>query len=306
LKNTLIILTGPTGAGKTIISLRLAQHLNAPIISADSRQLYKDLQIGTAAPSPQQLAMAQHYMIGSLKLDEYYSAAMFEADVSTLLNKLFLTAGSVILCGGSMMYVDAVCKGIDDIPNISNEVRSALATQYARQGLQPILDELRQLDPQFYAKVDRQNYRRVIHAVEVCRQTQKPYSSFLTLSAKPRPFSIVKIGITFDREILYQRINSRVDAMMADGLLREAQRVYPHRHLNSLNTVGYKELFAFFDGKCSLEEAVEKIKRNTRVYARKQMTWLKRDPEIKWFNPPCENDIIQYLDSRPTATAAAP
>lgn len=305
MKNTLIILSGPTGAGKTATSLRIAQHLNAPIISADSRQFYKDLPIGTAAPTPQQLALAPHYMVGMLRLEEYYSAAMFEADVLDLLAELFRSSPIVILCGGSMMYIDAVCKGIDDVPNISPAVRKALAEQYAAEGLAPILAELERLDPEHYMKVDHRNYRRVLHALEVCRQTGRPYSSFLTLSVKKRPFDIIKVGLRLERDVLYDRINSRVDGMMANGFVEEARRVYPQRHYNSLNTLGYKELFACFDGSCTLDEATEKIKRNTRVYARKQMTWFRRDPEIAWFNPSHEQSIMEYIDSRIVAVTSS-
>jgi tRNA dimethylallyltransferase len=298
-------LLGPTGAGKTATSLRLAQHLSAPIISADSRQFYKDLPIGTAAPTPQQLAMAPHYMVGILGLEEYYSAAMFEADVMALLGKLFRSQSAVILCGGSMMYIDAVCRGIDDIPNISPEIRNSLAEQYATNGLAPMLEELKRLDPEHYLKVDRQNYRRVLHAIEVCRQTGRPYSSFLTFSVKQRPFDILKVGLSLERDMLYRQINARVDGMMASGFVEEARKVYPHRHLNSLNTVGYKEMFAFFDGSCTIDEATDKIKRNTRVYARKQMTWFKRDPNIAWFNPSRYEDITEYVDGKLAAATSA-
>ena len=268
--HTLIILLGPTGVGKTELSLRIAAHFHTFILSADSRQLYQELPIGTAAPTPEQLARVRHYFVGTLSLADYYSASRFEEETLALLDELFRSHPVAVMTGGSMMYIDAVTKGIDDIP---------------------------------YAEVDRQNYKRVIHAVEICRLTGRPYSSFRTHTRKPRPFRIIQIGLRRDREELYDRINRRVDQMMADGLLDEARRVYPMRHLNALNTVGYKELFRYFDGEWTLDEAVEKIKRNSRVYARKQMTWFKRDPEIHWFHPSEEAAITPR--KRPPSSAAS-
>jgi tRNA dimethylallyltransferase len=297
-KHALVILLGPTGVGKTKLSLSLAQHFQSPIISSDSRQLYKDLPIGTAAPTAEEKAQVKHYMAGMLRLTDYYSAAQFEADVLELLAELFAASPTVLMCGGSMMYIDAVCKGIDDIPTIKPNIRHTVYAQYEKEGLAPILEELQACDPEHYRQVDRQNYKRVIHAVEVCRQTGKPYSSFRTNRAKARPFNIVKTGLTLGREELYERINRRVDEMMAAGLEEEARQVYPFRGLNALNTVGYKELFAYFDGVCTREFAVEKIKRNTRVYARKQMTWFKRDSSIAWFHPSEEAAILEYIHSR--------
>lgn len=294
--NSLVILLGPTGVGKTELSLRVAEHFGSPIISSDSRQLYKDLPIGTAAPTPEQMARVRHYMVGTLNLTDYYSASNFEEDVISLLNTLHQTTPTVVMTGGSMMYIDAVCKGIDDIPTVTPAIREEIYTQFEREGLENILQELKEADPVHYGEVDRMNYKRVIHAVEICRMTGKPYSSFRTNSKKERPFRIIKIGLTRDREELYDRINYRVDQMMADGLLEEARKVYPFRHLNSLNTVGYKELFNYFDGEWSLDLAIEKIKRNSRVYARKQMTWFKRDEEIEWFNPEQETEIINFIE----------
>ena len=296
--NTLIILLGPTGVGKTELSLQLAEKLQTSIISSDSRQLYKALPIGTAAPVAEQLARVPHHFIGTLELTDYYSASQFETDVLDLLQKEFQNHQSVIMTGGSMMYIDAVTKGIDDIPTISPEIRTAIYQQFEQQGLAPILEELKTLDPVHYEEVDRSNYKRVIHAVEICRQTGLPYSSFRTKTRKERPFSILQIGLTREREELCNRINLRVDQMMADGLLEEARAVYPFRHLNSLNTVGYKELFNYFDGEWTLDFAVEKIKRNSRVYARKQMTWFKRDPEIRWFHPDDEDAIYAYITEK--------
>ena len=296
--NTLIILLGPTGVGKTELSLQIAEHFNSPIISSDSRQLYKDLPIGTAAPTPQQTSRVKHFFVGTLNLTDYYSASQFEEDVIKLLNELYLTHSTVVMTGGSMMYIDAVTKGIDDIPTVLPEIRSALWKEYEEKGLEPILEELKQADPKHYDEVDRNNYKRVIHAVEICRQTGLPYSSFRIKKQKTRPFHIIQIGLNRDRAELCDRINLRVEQMMKDGLLEEARRVYPFRHLNSLNTVGYKELFNYFDGEWTLDLAVEKIKRNSRVYARKQMTWFKRDKDITWFHPDQKDEIFQYIDQR--------
>ncbi|MCC8154848.1 MAG: tRNA (adenosine(37)-N6)-dimethylallyltransferase MiaA [Tannerellaceae bacterium] len=292
---TLIILLGPTGVGKTELSLQIAEMLSSPVISADSRQLYKDLPVGTAAPTIEQMTRVKHYLVGTLELTDYYSASQFETDVLALLSSLFSEYPAVLMTGGSMMYLDAVSKGIDDIPTILPEIRNAIYAEFERDGLVNILAELKDADPVHYEEVDRNNYKRVIHAVEVCRQTGKPYSFFRTNNKKQRPFRIIKIGLTRDREELCERINLRVEQMMKDGLLEEAKRVYPFRHLNSLNTVGYKELFQFFDGNWSLEQAVEKIKRNSRVYARKQMTWFKRDEEISWFHPEQTEAIFTYI-----------
>lgn len=296
--NSLVILLGPTGVGKTELSLRIAEHFGSPIISSDSRQLYKDLPIGTAAPTPEQMARVKHYMVGTLNLTDYYSASNFEEDVISLLNTLHQITPTVVMTGGSMMYIDAVCKGIDDIPTVTPEIRDAIYTQFEREGLEPILAELKEADPIHYDEVDRMNYKRVIHAVEICRMTGKPYSSFRTNIKKVRPFNIIKVGLTRDREELCDRINHRVDQMMDDGLLEEARKVYPYRHLNSLNTVGYKELFKYFDGEWSLDFAVEKIRRNSRVYARKQMTWFKRDEEIEWFHPKDETEILNSIEKK--------
>ena len=294
--NSLVILLGPTGVGKTELSLRVAEHFGSPIISSDSRQLYKDLPIGTAAPTAEQMARVKHYMVGTLDLTDYYSASNFEEDVISLLETLHRTTPTVVMTGGSMMYIDAVCKGIDDIPTVTPDIREAIYAQFEREGLENILQELKESDPVHYEEVDRMNYKRVIHAVEICRMTGKPYSSFRTNIKKERPFRIIKVGLTRDREELCDRINRRVDQMMVDGLLEEARKVYPFRHLNSLNTVGYKELFNYFDGEWPLDLAVEKIRRNSRVYARKQMTWFKLDEEIKWFHPDEETEILRYLD----------
>ena len=293
--NSLITLLGPTGVGKTELSLKVAERLGSPIISSDSRQLYRELPIGTAAPTPEQQARVKHYFVGTLGLTDYYSASQFETDVLALLTQLHATVPNVVMSGGSMMYIDAVCKGIDDIPTVTPEIREAIYQQFAQEGLAPILEELKAADPKHYEEVDRQNYKRVIHAVEICRMTGKPYSSFRTHTIKSRPFRIIKIGLTRDRKELYDRINRRVDQMMEEGLLEEARRVYPYRALNALNTVGYKELFNYLSGEWTLDVAIEKIKRNSRVYARKQMTWFKHDPAIQWFHPDEEAALFQYL-----------
>ncbi|MDR1808906.1 MAG: tRNA (adenosine(37)-N6)-dimethylallyltransferase MiaA [Prevotella sp.] len=278
----LIVLLGPTGVGKTNLSIRLAELLHCPIISSDSRQLYKGLIIGTAAPAPEQLARVKHYMVGTIEPEEYYSASEFEQDCLKLIGEI--SSEHILLSGGSMMYIDAICKGIDDMPTIDAGLRDEVRRLYENDGLDAVRDRLKLLDPLFYNQVDLKNPKRVIHALEVCLMTGKPYSSLRSNSAKKRDFSILKIGLTRDREELYQRINSRTDEMMTAGFLEEAKRFYPKRSLNSLNTVGYKEIFNYFDGQWDLDFAIEKIKQNTRIYSRKQMTWFKRDKDIHWFN----------------------
>lgn len=293
---TLLVLTGPTGVGKTELSLQLAEHYGAPIISADSRQFYRDIPIGTAAPTAEQLARVKHYFVGQLALTDYYSASCYEEEVLRLLDTLFQEHAYVLLTGGSMMYIDAVCKGIDEIPTITDEVRREVLEHYHRVGLEALCEELRERDPVYYGEVDLKNHKRVIHAIEICRQTGGRYSDLRTRQVKQRHFRIVKIGLIRPREELFDRIARRTEQMMADGLLDEARRVYPLRHLNSLNTVGYKELFACFDGTMTLDQAIEKIKRNTRVYSKKQVTWYKKDPDMHWFSPDDKEAIIEYID----------
>lgn len=293
---TLLVLTGPTGVGKTELSLQLAEHYGAPIISADSRQFYRDIPIGTAAPTAEQLARVKHYFVGQLALTDYYSASCYEEEVLRLLDTLFQEHAYVLLTGGSMMYIDAVCKGIDEIPTITDEVRREVLEHYHRVGLEALCEELRERDPVYYGEVDLKNHKRVIHAIEIYRQTGGRYSDLRTRQVKQRPFRIVKIGLIRPREELFDRIARRTEQMMADGLLDEARRVYPLRHLNSLNTVGYKELFACFDGTMTLDQAIEKIKRNTRVYSKKQVTWYKKDPDMHWFSPDDKEAIIEYID----------
>ena len=296
MKKKLIVLLGPTGVGKTELSLRIAERLGCPILSADSRQLYRDMPIGTAAPTADQLARAKHYFVGTLDAADYYSAAGYEADAIALLEQIFAERDTALLTGGSMLYIDAVCNGIDEMPSISDEVRQAVVAKYESEGLVALQEELQRLDPQFYIQVDRNNPKRVIHAIEICRMTGRPYSSLRTNPRKQRPFDIIKIGLALPREVLYEHINRRVDAMMREGLEAEARRLYPLRRLNALNTVGYKELFAYFDGTYDLPAAVEKIKRNTRVYSRKQMTWFKRDKTIRWFSPDDSAAIFACID----------
>ena len=279
---SLIVITGPTGVGKTKLSLSCAELLNTEIISADSRQMYRHMQIGTAAPTSSQLARVPHHFVHTLELDDYYSAAEFEHDALKEIARLHEQHDSVILTGGSMMYIDAVTRGIDDIPTVDEATRELMKQKYEEEGLEALTSELKLLDPAHYAKVDLKNHKRVIHALEICYMTGRPYSSFLSGRPKQRPFKTIKLGLWREREELYERINHRVDEMMNDGLLDEARRLLPYRHLNSLNTVGYKEMFKYLDGEWTLEQAVEKLKRNTRVYAKKQMTWLKRDPEVIW------------------------
>ncbi|MCR5312614.1 MAG: tRNA (adenosine(37)-N6)-dimethylallyltransferase MiaA [Bacteroidaceae bacterium] len=281
---SLIVLLGPTGVGKTDLSLELADKLCSPIISADSRQIYKGIEIGTAAPTPEQLARVKHYFVHTLELDDYYSAAEYEADVMSLLAELFLDHDNIVLTGGSMMYIDAVTKGIDDIPTVDDETRNMLKRRLETEGLEPLLEELKLLDPEHYEIVDKKNYKRVVHALEICYMTGKTYTSFRTNTKKQRPFRIIKVGLRRERANLFERINGRVDQMMADGLLDEARSVYHLRELNSLNTVGYKEMFQVLSGEWELPMAVERLKKNTRVYAKKQMTWFNRDSDIIWLD----------------------
>ena len=296
--HTLIVLIGPTGVGKTELSLSIAEHFQTCILSADSRQLYQDLKIGTAAPTPSQLARVPHHFVGTLGLTDYYSAAQYEADVLEKLEELFQHNDTVVLTGGSMMYVDAVCKGIDDIPTVDKETRELMLQRYEEEGLETLCAELKILDPEYYQIVDLKNPKREIHALEICYMTGKTYTSFRTQKHKERPFRIIQIGLTREREELYDRINRRVDEMMQEGLLEEAKSVYPFKHLNSLNTVGYKEIFNYLDGEWSLDFAIEKIKQNSRIYSRKQMTWFKRNPNIQWFHPEQKEEIMNYINDQ--------
>ena len=291
----LIVITGPTAVGKTNLCMDIAGQLGIPIINADSRQLFRQLPIGTAQPTKEQRARVRHYFVGTLDIGDYYSASMYEQDVMSLLQQLFAGSDYALLSGGSMMYIDAVCNGIDDIPTVDDETRSLMKRRLAEEGLEALVEELKRLDPEHYELVDRQNPRRVVHALEICHMTGKTYTSFRTSQKKQRPFEIIKIGLNREREELYQRINRRVDQMMEEGLLEEARMTLPYREANALNTVGYKELFNYFDGVWNLSEAVERIKGNTRRYARKQLTWFKRDTQMRWFHPDDQELMMNYI-----------
>ncbi len=282
---TLIVITGPTGVGKTATAIELAQRLHCDIINADSRQIYRGIPICTAAPTPEELAAAHHHFVAVKDLDESYSAAQFESDVMQLLPVLWQRGDCAVMCGGSMLYVDAVCRGIDQLPDISPEVRTAVKHKLQLEGLDSLVAELQELDPQYAATVDRKNTSRVCHAVEICRQAGVPYSTLRTGQAKQRDFNIIKLALNIEREQLFDRINRRVDRMVEAGLEEEARSVYHLRHLNSLNTVGMKEMFAMIDGTMDRNTAIERIKKNTRVYAKKQLTWYRRDPSITWVTP---------------------
>lgn len=291
----LIVIIGPTAVGKTELSLRLAETLNCPIINADSRQIYKDIEIGTAAPTEEELKRVKHYFVHTKELDEYYSAAQFEEDVMSLLDELFKQHEYVIMSGGSMMYIDAVTKGIDDIPTVDDETRALIKQRFETEGLEPLLAELKLLDPEYYEIVDKKNHKRVVHALEICYMTGQTYTSMRTKTQKVRPFKIKKIGLRREREDLFNRINRRVEMMMEQGFMDEAKRVYPLRHLNSLNTVGYKELFNVISGEWELGMATERIKKNTRVYAKKQMTWYKKADDIVWVDAPQTSEDVEMV-----------
>lgn len=289
--------------GKTALCLGIAKHYGIPIINADSRQIYKDMRIGTASPTDEQLSEVKHYLVGKLKLTDYYSASMFENDVLKILKQQFSDSSSqdnsvAILTGGSMMYIDAVCNGIDDIPTIDDEVRENLKMRLESEGLERLCEELRLLDPEYYNIVDKKNTRRVIHGLEICYQTGKTYTSYRKKIKKERPFKIIKIALDRPREELYNRINLRVDQMIDEGLVEEARALYCHKGLNALNTVGYKEIFEYLDNKCTIEEAIERIKGNTRKYARKQLTWFKRDPNVKWLNADDYQGVMEYISQQ--------
>ena len=291
---TLYVLLGPTAVGKTELALQIAEKLGSPILNCDSRQIYRGMEIGTSAPTAEQQRV-KHYFVGTHDIGSYYSAAQYEQDVLSLMERLKSSHQSLLLTGGSMMYLDAVCNGIDDIPSVDAEVRETLRERLMNGGIDEMRNELRLLDPEYYYSADTRNPKRVVHALEVCYTTGRPYSSFLTKERKQRPFHIVKIGLKRERKELFERINNRVDAMMDAGLLDEARRLYPFRHENALNTVGYKELFRFLDGEWELPFAVEKIKKNTRDYAKKQMTWFAHDNEIQWFHPDQKEEIFQII-----------
>ena len=289
----LIVITGPTGVGKTETTLRIAEHFNVPVINADSRQIFSEIPIGTAAPTAEQQQRVQHYFVGNHHLEDYYSASLYEQDVLNIINSQHTPIS--LLSGGSMMYIDAVCNGIDDIPTILPEIREEMMRRLETEGLEQMCNLLRELDPEHWKIVDRNNPRRVIHALEICIQTGKTYTSFRSNTIKERPFNIIKVGLNRDRDELYNRINQRVLDMIEEGMIEEALQVYPKRTLNSLNTVGYKELFEYLDGLTTLDEAIFKIQSNTRRYARKQLTWYKKDTAFQWFNPDNIEEILNYI-----------
>ncbi|KOO68524.1 MAG: tRNA (adenosine(37)-N6)-dimethylallyltransferase MiaA [Prevotella sp.] len=294
---TLFVIVGPTGVGKTSLCLKVAEHLNTVIINADSRQVFKEIPVGTAAPTKDERKSIRHFFVGNLHINEYYNASKYEQDVLKLLNILFKYKDNVIMSGGSMMYVDAVCKGIDDIPSVDDNIRKTLQERFDKEGLSGISKELALLDPDYYAIVDKNNHKRIIHALEICLSTGKPYSSFRKNTTKERPFRIIKIGLNMDRQRLYERIDLRVEQMIHDGLIQEALNVYEYKNLNALNTVGYKETFEYLDGLCTLDNAIFRIKSNTHKYCRKQLTWFRRDPNIHWFSPDNIEEIINYINT---------
>jgi len=294
----LFVLLGPTAVGKTALSLKVAKLLGSPIINCDSRQIYKDMSIGTAAPTEEQLNKVEHYFVKILELQDYYSAAQYETDVIQLIGRLQPKHNNLLLSGGSMMYIDAVCNGIDDIPSVDADIREELKERLQKDGLEALRNELKLLDPEYYNIVDLKNPKRIVHALEICYTSGKPYSTFRVREKKERPFQIVKIGLRRERNELFARINKRVDMMIEEGLLEEAKKLYPYRHLNALNTVGYKEVFQYLDGTWDLEFAIEKIKKNTRDYAKKQMTWFAHDKDIYWFSPDDEKEIINFISEQ--------
>ena len=296
--NNLVVLIGPTAVGKTETSFAIAEHFACPIISADSRQMYRGMEIGTAMPTKEELARHRHFFVGQLSPGDYYSAAKYETDVLALLEKEFPHHPTMLLAGGSMMYIDAVCNGIDDIPTVDDDTRAMVLEKYEREGIEKLAAELRLLDPEYYNEADIKNPKRVMHALEICYTTGKPYSSFRTRQKKERPFNIIKIGLQREREELYARINSRVDRMVEQGLIEEVGSFVHLKHHNSLNTVGYKEIFKYLDGEWTLPFAIDKIKQNTRIYSRKQMTWYRKCDDITWFHPGDISNIIAHIEKK--------
>lgn len=294
----LVVLTGPTGIGKSSTAVSLAQHFNTIIISSDSRQIFKEMRIGTAVPNQIELATVKHHFIHSHSIFENFNASKFEGEALNIINSAFTGNNIVLLVGGSMLYIDAVCNGIDIMPDADPEIRETLKEKFENEGLESLRLQLKMLDPEYYKSVDLKNPNRIIHALEICMMTGKPFSGFRTNNKRIRPFSIIKIGLDCDRNDLHKKINSRVDQMILSGLETEARDLYKFKYLNALNTVGYRELFEFFDGRSTREEAIELIKRNTRRYARKQLTWFRNDPEMNWFEPGQTNQIINFIENK--------
>lgn len=303
--NSLIVILGPTGVGKTELCLTLADLFHSPIIGADSRQMYADIPVCTAAPTKEEQDRVKHYFVGNLQITDYFSAAKYEEHASALIHTLFGSHNILIATGGSMMYIDSLCYGIDDIPTITPETRTHLLERFKTEGLERLASELKILDSEYYRQVDLKNPKRIIHALEVCYQTGRPYSDFRTGRKAERPYDIIRIGLDRERQELYDRINSRVDRMVEDGLLDEARRMHPFKGLNALNTVGMKELFSWMDGEPApdgkpqtLESALDRIRQNSRIYSRKQMTWFKRDRNTVWFHPDDKENIVEYIKQR--------
>lgn len=298
MRKYLIVITGPTGIGKTGVAIQLARHFGSEIISADSRQLYKELTIGTATPKPNELSSIKHHFIQSHSITDNYNASRFETEAMQLIEQLFIKTNLLVLTGGSMLYIDAVCKGIDEMPDADGEIRLNLKLKLENEGLDSLRLQLKQLDPQYYQVVDLKNPNRIIHALEICLTTGQPYSSFRTNQKKIRPFTIIKIGLDCDRQMLHKRINQRVDQMIEEGLENEVKNLLPYKNLNALNTVGYREFFDFFDGKHSRDTAIELIKRNSRRYARKQLTWFRNNTDFQWFHPENISEIIAFIEQK--------
>jgi tRNA dimethylallyltransferase len=294
-KPVLLVIAGPTAVGKTSLAIHLARLLNTEILSADSRQFYREMRIGTARPGENELLLAPHHFIGHISVHDEYNVSRFESEALALLDKLFVDHQFVILAGGSGLYINAICHGIDDLPDPDDTLRRELKSIYDQEGIESLRSKLRLLDPVYYCKVDIANPKRLLRALEVCITTGKPYSELRKNEPRPRDFEIIKIGLTMEKQELYRRINERVDRMMEEGLLDEVQGLLPFRHLNALNTVGYKELFPYFDGLISLEMAVTQIKTHSRRYAKRQMTWFRKDESIHWFRPEQEEEIFNFV-----------
>ena len=295
---TLIVIVGPTGSGKTSLAVTLARHYSAPIISTDSRQFYRGLPIGTAQPTAEELSLAEHHFIADREVDDDFNSGRYEQEALARLDELFKRHDVVVAVGGSGLYIQALCEGMDNLPEANEELRQSLKQHLESEGIEPLFEELRRLDPAYAEVVDRHNPSRIMRALEVCITSGKPYSHQRKGEKQQRPFRIVKIGTDLPRDVLYERINLRVDMMISEGLEAEARAMLPKRELNSLQTVGYREMFDYFDGRCSLDEAIELIKRNSRRYAKRQMTWFRRDGDIAWFSPHDIEPIISHIDTK--------